>query len=111
MGVGHRLAVRKNDLVQVLAGKDRGKRGKVLRVIPKLGRVLVERLNLVKRHQKAGRSRTTQQGGIISKEAPLHVSNVGLVCAKCDRPVRTGRSVLADGKTVRICRRCGEVMD
>lgn len=111
MGVGHRLAVRKNDLVQVLAGKDRGKRGKVLRVIPKLERVLVERLNLVKRHQKAGRSRTAQQGGIIAKEAPLHVSNVGLVCIKCDRPVRTGRSVLADGKTVRICRRCGEVMD
>ena len=111
MGVGHHLAVRKNDLVQVLAGKDRGKRGKVLRVIPKLERVLVERINMVKRHQKAGRSRGTQQGGILTKEAPLHVSNVQLVCIKCDRPVRTGRSVLAEGKKVRICRRCGEVVD
>jgi large subunit ribosomal protein L24 len=106
---GHRLAVRKNDLVQVLAGKDRGKRGKVLRVIPKTERVLVERVNLVKRHQKAGR--TTQQAGIIEKENPLHVSNVQLVCGKCDKPARTGRSVLADGKVVRICRRCGEVVD
>lgn len=109
MGVGHRLAVRKNDLVQVMAGKDRGKQGKVLRVIHKLDRVLVEHINVVKRHQKAGRA--TQQGGIIEKEAPLHVSNVQLVCSKCERPVRTGRSVLADGKVVRICRRCGEVMD
>ena len=104
-----RMAVRKNDLVHVIAGKERGKRGKVLRVIPKLGRVLVEHVNVVKRHQKAGRA--TQQSGIIEKEAPLHVSNVQLVCGKCERPVRTGRSVLADGKVVRICRRCGEVVD
>jgi large subunit ribosomal protein L24 len=109
MDTRHGLAVRKNDLVQVMAGKDRGKRGKVLRVIRKLDRVLVERINLVKRHQKPGRA--TQQGGIIEKEAPLHVSNVQLVCGKCERPVRTGRSTLADGKVVRICRRCGEVVD
>ena len=109
MIVDERMAVRKNDLVQVIAGKDRGKRGKVLRVIGKLQRVLVERVNLVKRHQKVGR--VGQQGGIVEKEAPLHVSNVQLVCPKCERPVRTGRSVLADGRKVRICRRCGEVVD
>ncbi len=109
MSVGYRLAVRKNDMVQVLAGKDKGKRGKVLRVITKLDRVLVEHINMVKRHQKPGR--VTQQGGIIEKENPLDVSNVQLVCGKCDRPVRAGRSTLADGKVVRICRRCGEVID
>lgn len=103
------MAVRKNDLVMVIAGKDRGKRGKVLRVIPKTARVLVEKINLIKRHTKPGRA--GQQGGIVERENPIQVSNLMLICTKCDRPVRTGRSFLADGKKVRVCKRCGEVID
>ncbi|MFN3477640.1 MAG: 50S ribosomal protein L24 [Candidatus Methylomirabilales bacterium] len=108
MGVGHRLAVRKNDLVGVIAGKDRGKRGRVLKVIPKLERVVVERVNLVKRHTRPSR---LSQGGILEKEAPIHVSNVMLICSRCDRPVRTGKAILADGRKVRVCKQCGEVID
>lgn len=108
MGVGHRLAVRKNDLVGVIAGKDRGKRGRVLKVIPKRERVIVERVNLVKRHTRPSR---LSQGGILEKEAPIHVSNVMLICSRCDRPVRTGKAILADGRKVRVCKRCGEAID
>lgn len=108
MGVGHRLAVKKNDLVGVIAGKDRGKQGRVLRVIPKLQRVIVERVNLVKRHTRPSR---LSQGGILEKEAPIHVSNVMLICNRCDRPVRTGRAILADGRKVRVCKKCREVID
>ena len=103
------LPVRKNDLVQVSAGKDKGKRGKVIRVIPKTHRILVEKINLVKRHTKPGR--VSQQGGILERENPLHVSNVQVVCAKCDKAVRTGRSFLADGRKVRVCKTCGEIID
>jgi large subunit ribosomal protein L24 len=107
--LGARLAVRKNDLVEVTAGKDKGKRGKVLRVIPKTERVLVEKVNFVKRHTKPGR--LSQQGGILERENPIHVSNVMLVCTKCDKAVRTGRSRLADGRKVRVCRECREIVD
>ena len=103
------LPVRKNDLIQGLAGKDKGKRGKVIRVIPKTHRILVEKINLVKRHTKPGR--VSQQGGILERENPLHVSNVQVVCAKCDKAVRTGRSFLADGRKVRVCKTCGEIID
>ena len=103
------LPVRKNDLIQVIAGKDKGKRGKVIRVIPKTHRILVEKINLVKRHTKPGR--VSQQGGILERENPLHVSNVQVVCAKCDKAVRTGRSFLADGRKVRVCKTCGEIID
>jgi large subunit ribosomal protein L24 len=109
MGVGHRLAVRKNDLIEVIAGKDKGKRGKVLRVLPKLDKVLVEKINFVKRHAKPGKF--GQRGGILERENPLHVSNLQLVCGKCDKPVRVGRTELADGRMVRVCRACGETMD
>ncbi len=109
MGVGHRLAVHKNDLVEVIAGKDKGKRGKVLRVLPKIEKVLVEKINFVKRHTKPGR--LGQRGGILERENPMHVSNVQIVCGKCDRPVRVCRTDLADGRTVRVCRGCGETMD
>ncbi len=109
MGKFDLLPVRKNDLVQVIAGKDRGKRGKVVRVIPKTHRILVEKINLVKRHTKPGR--LSQQGGILERENPLDVSNVLVVCAKCDKAVRTGRSFLADGRKVRVCKSCGEVID
>ncbi|MEA3509047.1 MAG: 50S ribosomal protein L24 [candidate division NC10 bacterium] len=109
MAVRTVLPIRKNDLIMVMAGKDRGKRGKVLRVNPKAGTVVVERINVVKRHTRPGG--VSQQGGIIEKESPLHVSNVMVICSRCDRPVRTGHSFLADGKKVRVCKQCGETVD
>ena len=109
MGVGHRLAVQKNDLNEVIAAKDKAKRGKVLRVLPKIEKILVEKINFVKKHEKPGR--LGQRGGILERENPLHVSNVQLVCGKCDRPVRVGSTQLADGRRIRVCRECGETMD
>jgi large subunit ribosomal protein L24 len=101
--------LKKNDTVMIIAGRERGKTGKVLRVLPDEGRVLIERLNLVKRHTKP---RGQQQGGgIIEKEASLHLSNVQPVCGRCNKPTRVGRKRLDDGKAVRICRRCGEQME
>ncbi|MFQ5839802.1 MAG: 50S ribosomal protein L24 [Candidatus Methylomirabilales bacterium] len=109
MVLRHGLPVRKNDHVAVIAGKDRGKRGKVIRVIPKTGRVIVERINVVKRHTRP--SKPGQQGGVLEKEAPLPVSNIMVVCGKCDRPVRMSHSFLADGRKVRVCKKCGESID
>lgn len=101
--------VRKNDTVLVIAGKERGKRGKVARVIPSANRLVIEGINMVKRHSKP---RTmTQPGGIIEKEAPLHVSNVMLICSRCDHPARVGFRILEDGTKVRTCKHCGEVVD
>jgi len=100
--------VRKDDMVMVIAGRERGKTGKVLRLLPKTERVVIERINLVKRHTKP---RGTQAGGILEKEAPLHISNVQPVCGRCDKPARVGTKRLQDGRGVRVCRRCGEQMD
>jgi large subunit ribosomal protein L24 len=100
--------VRKDDTVMIIAGRERGKTGKVLRTLPEKNRVVVERINLVKRHTKP---RGTQTGGILEKEAPLHISNVQPVCPRCDKPARVGTKRLADGHAVRVCRRCGEQMD
>ena len=101
--------VRKDDIVKVVAGKDRGKQGKVLRVFPKEGRLTVERVNMIKRHTRP--TRQTQQGGIIEREGKLHISNVMLICSRCGRGVRVGHRFLEDGKKVRICRACDEVLD
>ena len=101
--------VRKDDIVKVIAGKDRGKQGKVLRIFPNEGRLTVERVNMIKRHTRP--SRQTQQGGIIEREGKLHISNVMLVCSRCGRGVRVGHRFLEDGKKVRICRTCSEVLD
>ncbi|MGH7821851.1 MAG: 50S ribosomal protein L24 [Candidatus Binatia bacterium] len=101
--------IRKGDHVMVVAGRHRGKSGKVLRVKPGDGRVFVERLNVVKRHQKPRGPQSP--GGIVEKEAPLSISNVMIVCGKCNQPVRIGRKQLADGRRVRACRRCGEQID
>ena len=100
--------VRRDDMVMVIAGRERGKTGKVLRLISKTDRVVVERVNLVKRHTKP---RGTNAGGILEKEAPLHISNVQPLCARCDKPARIGTKRLEDGSGVRICRRCGEQLD
>jgi large subunit ribosomal protein L24 len=101
--------IRKGDRVQVLAGRDRGKRGEVLSVAPKENRALVQGVNMVKRHQKPqGLSRP---GGIIEKEAPIHLSNLALIDPVSDKPTRVGFRVLEDGKKVRISRASGEVLD
>jgi len=104
-----KLAIKKNDQVVVIAGKDKGKSGRVLRVIPEKGRVLVERVNIIKRHTKA--SQKTGKGGILEKEAPLAISNVMLVCSKCNKPARIGHKELEDGSRARVCRRCDELID
>jgi large subunit ribosomal protein L24 len=91
-----------------MAGKDKGKRGKVLRAYTDEGRLIVEKVHMIKRHMRP--SRLTQQGGIIEREGKIHVSNVMLVCTHCDRPVRVGKKHLDNGKKVRVCRRCGDVV-
>lgn len=104
-----RYKIRKDDQVMVMKGKDKGKTGRISAVMPDRGAVLVEKLNMVKRHTKP--SQKHRHGGIIEMEAPIRISNVMLICGKCKGPVRTGRKVLEDGKKVRTCRKCGEVLD
>jgi large subunit ribosomal protein L24 len=101
--------VRKNDTVQVLAGRDRGKQGKVTRVLTKEDRAVVEGINIRKRHTKPRTQ--TEQGGIVEFPAPLHVSNLGVVCPKCGKATRVGFRTLEDGTKVRVCKRDGEVID
>jgi large subunit ribosomal protein L24 len=101
--------IRKNDSVMVIKGRERGKTGKVLKVVPEKDGVIIERVNLVKRHSKP---RGPQQpGGIVEKEAYIHASNIMIMCDKCNAPVRIGQKVLADGEKVRTCRRCGESLE
>lgn len=100
--------IRKNDTVVCLAGRDKGKKGRVLYVFPKENRALVEGINLIKRHSR--RTREDQQGGIIQKEAPLNLSNLMLLCNKCNKPTKVRMRILKDGNKVRSCKRCGEVI-
>jgi len=103
------MKIRKNDTVLVIAGRDRGKKGKVRFAYPRDERLLVEGVNMIKKHARAtGRAR---QAGIIEREALIHVSKVMLLCDKCSRPTRIGRRFLEDGKKVRYCKSCGEVID
>lgn len=103
-----KVHVRKGDTVLVISGKYAGKRGKVLAVEPKKSRVVVEGVNVVKRHARP--TRALPQGGIIEKEAPIHSSNVMLVCTKCNKPTRIAKKFLADGDKARVCKKCGEVI-
>jgi large subunit ribosomal protein L24 len=103
------VQIRKNDSVMIIAGRERGKTGKVLRVIPDKGAAIIERVNLIKRHTRP--KGPQQPGGIVEKEASIHASNLMIMCDKCNAPVRIGRKILADGKKIRICRRCGEALD
>ena len=102
--------IRKNDNVVVTTGKDRGKRGRVVRVVPEKNRVIVEGVNIIKRHTKANPQRNIK-GGLVEREAPLHASNVQLVCPECGKPTRIGRKILGDGRKVRVCRKCEGVVD
>ena len=103
-----KLNVKKGDTVLVLSGKDKGKQGKVIAAMPKKGKVVVEGVNKVKRHTKPNQK--APQGGIITKEAPLHASNVMLVCPACKKATRVGHKEV-NGKNVRVCKKCGEVLD
>lgn len=97
-----------NDQVEVIAGKDKGRVGKILKVIDS-NRVTVEKINIVKRHTKP--NVRNQQGGIIDREAPVHVSNLMLICPKCSKTVRVGKKILEDGSKVRVCKTCDESVD
>ena len=101
--------VKKDDQVMVMAGKEKGKTGKLLRVIAKKEGALIEKVNFVKRHSRP--SGQNRQGGIIEKEAPVPLSNIMIICAKCTVPVKVGRKILDDGKRVRYCKKCGEHID
>jgi len=101
------LPVRKKDKVLVITGDDKGKRGEVLKVFPKENRLIVSKINIVKRHL---RPTQTDPGGIREIEAPIHISNVMLICPKCDQTTRPKFDFLADGKKVRFCRKCGEMI-
>ena len=102
--------IRKNDSVVVTTGKDRGKRGRVLRVVPDKNRLIVEGVNIIKRHTKANPQRNIK-GGLVEREAPLHASNVQLLCPECGKPTRLGKKILGDGRKVRVCRKCEGVVD
>ena len=101
--------IKKNDKVVVLAGKEKGKIGTVLKIEKGMDRAVVEKVNMVKRHTKAGGKNA--QGGIVEKEAPIHISNLMLVCSKCAEPSRLGKRILDDGSKVRVCKKCGELLE
>jgi len=103
-----KVHVRKGDTVLVTTGKDSGKKGKVVSVLPEQSRVIVEGVNVVKRHTKP--TQKLPQGGIMEKPAPVHSSNVMLFCTKCNSPTRIKKNILEDGKKVRVCKECGEVL-
>ena len=101
--------IRRNDQVQVLAGKDRGRRGPVRSVIPDKARAVVTGINMIKRHRRA--TSPTVPGGIIDLEAPIAISNLAVVCKSCDKPARVGFRLLEDGRKVRYCKHCNEAID
>ena len=103
------MNIKKNDNVIVTAGRDKGKKGNVRYVYPKDERLLVEGINFIKRHTRARGQ--VRQAGIIERESLIHLSNVMLVCGKCNKPARSGSRSLKDGKRVRFCHSCGEVID
>lgn len=103
------LGINKEDTVYVIAGKEKGKKGRVLVVDKEKSRVLVEKVNIIKKHMKPNKKYA--QGGIIEKEAPIHISNVLLFCPKCSKPTKVGVSVLEAGKKHRMCKKCKEVID
>jgi large subunit ribosomal protein L24 len=103
------LGIKKNDTVVVIAGVEKGKRGRVIGVDPRRDRIIVEGIKMIKKHMKP--SSTYRQGGIIEKESSVHRSNLMLICPKCDKPTRIGHSILENNKKVRLCKKCREVTD
>ena len=103
------MRIRKNDNVRVIAGNDKGKEGKVLKVFPVSGKIIVEKVNMIKRHTRA--TKDLPQGGIIEKEGPINVSNVMLVCPNTGKPTRIGKDVLSDGSRARVSKKSGEMLN
>ena len=103
------MRIRKNDNVRVISGNDKGKEGKVLKVFPATGKIIVEKVNMTKRHTRA--SKDLPQGGIIEKEGPINVSNVMLVCPNTGKPTRIGKDVLSDGSRARVSKKSGEMLN
>jgi large subunit ribosomal protein L24 len=104
-----KLHVKKGDKVKGIAGKDKGIEGEVLKALPREDRVVVEGVNIIKKHVRP--TQDNPQGGIIDREAPIHVSNVMLVCEHCNQATRTGKKILDDGQKVRYCKKCNETID
>ena len=105
-----RTPIRKNDNVLVVTGKDRGKKGRVLKMFPAKNRIVVEGVNFIKRHTRPN-PRANVKGGIVEREAPVHASNVQIVCPECGAPTRIGRQILGDGRKVRVCVKCDGAVD
>lgn len=103
------MQIRKNDTVIVTSGRERGKRGRVIAVYPSQNRLVVEKLNIIKRHTRPNPK--LRQGGIVEKEAPISAANVRLVCPKCDKPTRVTRRSEGEGARIRVCRTCNEPID
>ena len=105
-----RMNLRKNDTVQVIAGRDAGKQGKVVKILREKNRVIVQGVGFIKKHTRPNPQRNVK-GGIAEREAPIHASNVMIVCGECNKRTRIGHKVMGDGKKARICRRCQGVLD
>ena len=105
-----RIRLKKNDLVEVITGRDAGKRGKILQVIPDKSRVIVQGVNFIKRHTRPNPQRNIK-GGIAEREAPIHVSNVALVCGECGKRTRIAHTLLEDGSKMRVCAKCKGALD
>jgi large subunit ribosomal protein L24 len=103
------MHVHREDTVLILTGKDRGKKGRVIRLFPKVEKALVEKINMVKRHTRP--TQQLPQGGILEKEAHVHLSNLQVVCSKCGKATRIAHKVLASGVKTRACKKCGEILD
>lgn len=99
--------IKKKDIVTIIAGKDKGKKGEVLKCFPKTSKIIVSKINIAKKHTRPTQS---QPGGIKEIEQPIHISNVMLICPKCSKPTRVKIGFLADGKKTRICKKCGEMI-
>ncbi len=103
------MLIKKNDNVMVISGKEKGKRGRVIAVYPATNRLLIEKLNMIKRHTRPNQQ--LRQGGIVEKESPISASNVQLICSKCDKPTTVSRQEQGDGSRVRVCKTCSETID
>ena len=103
------LGIKKNDKVQIISGDEKGKKGRVLSMLSKDDRIIVEGINMIKRHMKP--SKKYSQGGIIEREAAVNRSNIMLVCPKCDKPTKIGNKILENDKKIRLCKKCGEVIE
>ncbi len=102
------VRLKKGDMVKVLAGKDKGKTGKVLKALPEKGKVIIEKINIIKKHQRPDQK---SKGGVVEKEGSIHISKVGLLCNKCNTTVRIKSKILEDGKKVRLCSKCNDVIN